>query len=179
MNRKLIVKVKKVHKDAVIPKYATVGAGAFDLVAVEDVFILPGEIAKIPLGLAFEIPEGFGLFVIMRSGTGFKTRLRQSNKIGLIDSDYRGEVSMLFDNVNDPTPLPRWGDSTYQTMLTIEGKRVASDAGFDRNTYIIRKGDRVAQGYIIPLPQVEFEESDELSETERGDGGFGHTGVNS
>jgi dUTP pyrophosphatase len=144
------IKVKKLHPDAVIPQYATAGAAAFDLVTVEDVTIAPGETKKVPLGLAFEIPEGYVLYVCMRSGIALKTPLRQPNGIGVIDSDYRGEVSMLFENAAEIGPF---------------------------GTYFISKGDRVAQGVIQEAPRVELVESDELSETKRGSGGFGHTGT--
>ena len=101
---------------------------------------------KIPLGLAFEIPPGYAMFIVPRSSTGLKTTLRQFNSIGVIDSDYRGEVSALYDR-------------------------------FGIKDEYIKKGDRIAQGFILPVAQVDFIEVDELSETERGTGGFGSTGV--
>lgn len=168
------VKIKRLHPDAVIPQYATSGAAAFDLVAVEDVIIAPGETKKIPLGLAFEIPEGYVMIVAMRSGIALRTKLRQPNGIGVIDSDYRGEVAMMFDNTAD---VSQWATTTPRD---ISGRRTnAFVAGIlDDNSRIIRKGDRVAQAFILPIPHVNLiETDDDLSETERGTGGFGHTGV--
>ncbi|KOS03133.1 dUTP diphosphatase [Paenibacillus polymyxa] len=168
------VKIKRLHPDAVIPQYATPGAAAFDLVAVEDVIIAPGETKKVPLGLAFEIPEGCVMIVAMRSGVALKTKLRQPNGIGVIDSDFRGEVAMMFDNTAD---VSQWATTTPRD---ISGRRTnIFVAGIlDDNSRVIRKGDRVAQAFILPIPRVNLIETDEeLSETERGTGGFGHTGV--
>lgn len=152
----MIIKVKKLHPDAVIPQYMTVGAAGFDLYAVEDCIISPGEHAKIPLGLSFEVPEGFVLYICMRSGIALKTSLRQSNGIGVIDSDYRGEVSMMFDNISI----------------------VNNDVEYYARREIIKKGDRICQGIIAPVVQAIFTESEELSATDRGTGGFGSTGAN-
>ncbi|MNN17751.1 Deoxyuridine 5'-triphosphate nucleotidohydrolase [compost metagenome] len=164
------VKIKRLHPDAVIPQYATGLAAGFDLVAVEDVTIVPGETAKVPLGLAFEIPAGYVMIVCMRSGIALKTKLRQPNGIGVIDADYRGEVAMMFDNISED----RWSNAARRL-----------DNRYDESTrdkcppgsYIIRAGDRVAQAFVLPYPRVNFTEVAELSETERGAGGFGSSGV--
>ncbi|QIC06125.1 deoxyuridine 5'-triphosphate nucleotidohydrolase [Brevibacillus sp. 7WMA2] len=191
------VKIKRLHPDAVIPQYATTGSAGFDLVAVEDVAISPGETKKVPLGLAFEIPEGFMMLVCMRSGIALNTGLRQSNGIGIIDSDYRGEVAMMFDNITEKEPLIAH-DSDYDfkegktiatdyrieypitvCLRTISGELVRGERwhNYPVGTYLIRNGDRVAQGLILPVMQAQFIVADELSETERGAGGFGSTGV--
>lgn len=167
----LNVNIRKLHPDATIPQYATVGAAAFDLVAVEDVIITPGETKRIPLGLAFGVPAGYVLYVMMRSGTALKTKLRQPNGVGVIDSDYRGEVSMLFENTGESVEV-----STLCYTL-VDEVTVRSDDFYPVNTYLIRKGDRIAQGVIQAVPTVTFTEAAELSETARGAGGFGHTGT--
>src|SRR5690625_4442372 len=89
--------VKKLHPDAVIPKYAKKGDSGFDLVAVEDMVIEPGETKLIKTGLAFEIPEGYEIQVRPRSGITLKTKLRV--QLGTIDSNYRGEVGVIVDNI--------------------------------------------------------------------------------
>ncbi|QDX91092.1 deoxyuridine 5'-triphosphate nucleotidohydrolase (plasmid) [Brevibacillus laterosporus] len=168
------VKIKKLHPDAVIPTYATIGSAGFDLVAVEETIIEPGETMKIPLGLAFEIPEGYELQIRPRSGVSLRTKLRQSNSIGTIDSDYRGEVCGMFDNINE------YSDSATCYCFNIAGDEiyVPNGRGFlPSGSYIIRKGDRVAQGVIAPVIQASFVESEKLSDTQRGTGGFGSTGV--
>lgn len=171
-SRSLDVKIRKLHLDATVPTYTTTGAAAFDLVAVEDVVIAPGATAKIPLGLAFEIPPGYVMYVCMRPGIALKTKLRQPNGIGVIDSDYRGEVAMLFENTASTSDAMR-----LYRGLSIDGSPAHSTVPIDRNTYIVRKGDRVAQALIQPVPRVEFTVVDELSETDRGARGFGSTGV--
>lgn len=142
------VRVKKLREDAVIPEYKTEGAAGFDLVAAEDVTINAGETVTVPTGLAFEIPEGYELQIRPRSGLSLKTPLRIANSPGTIDSDYRGEVKIIITNT-----------------------------GQCDDYYNIYKGDRIAQGVIVPVMRAEFEEVDELSETSRGYGGFGSTGM--
>lgn len=138
------IKFKKL-RDVKPPTYGTEGAACFDFYAPKNVTIQNRLSNKIPLGIAVEVPDGYALFIVPRSSTGLKTGLRQSNSIGIIDSDYRGEIAVIFD------VFTYWAE--------------------------IKKGDRIAQGYILPVTRIEFEEVDELSETERGNGGFGSTGI--
>lgn len=169
----LNVKVRKVNPDAKLPTYATDGSGAFDLYAAEGCVIKPGYTVKIPLGLAFEIPKGYALTIAMRSGIAAKTSLRIPNAPALIDSDFRGEASVLLDNTNEDT------EDWERSLLTLTGDEVDWDVGLYSpiGTYIVKPHDRIAQGFIIEFPRVTFTESDELSETERGNGGFGSSGV--
>ncbi|MFL1672657.1 dUTP diphosphatase [Paenibacillus dendritiformis] len=164
------VKIKRLHPDAVIPKYATELAAGFDLVAVEDVVIAPGETKLISLGFAVEIPEGFEMQVRPRSGVTLKTKLRVGNSPGTIDADFRGEVKVIVDNISrdDWSNAARRIDNSYD-----ESTRDKCVAG----SYIIRKGDRIAQGVIAPVYRADFIIVDHLGETERGDGGFGSTGA--
>lgn len=175
-------KFKKLHPEAVAPTYAKPFDSGFDLVAVEDVIIEPGETVIVKTGLAFEIPPGYELQVRPRSGVSSKTNLRLSNAPGTIDSGYRGEVGVIIDNIALPS---LYFNETYNTIgieyrhgsLGIDGKRDSIDSDEQEYTYIIRKGDRIAQGVIAPVITATFTESDELSETERGSGGYGSTGV--
>lgn len=155
--REIPVKIKRLHPDAVIPKYATELAAGFDLVAVEDVVIAPGETKLISLGFAVEIPEGFEMQVRPRSGVTLKTKLRVGNSPGTIDADFRGEVKVIVDNISRS-----YDESTRDKCVA--------------GSYIIRKGDRIAQGVIAPVYRADFIIVDHLGETERGDGGFGSTG---
>ena len=143
------VKIKKLHEDAIIPKYQTSGAAGFDLHALEDVYIPAGHTKLIKTGLSFEIPHGFELQIRPRSGLSLKTKLRVANSPATIDSDYRGDVGIIVDNIENK-------DNVFSSLQ-------------------INKGDRIAQGVICPIIQAEFEESDELSDTSRGSGGFGST----
>jgi dUTP pyrophosphatase len=182
------LKIKRLHPDAVIPKYATSGSSGFDLYAIEDVIVKPGETVKVRTGLSFAIPHGYEIQVRPRSGVSANTKLRVSNTPGTIDADYRGELIVLIDNINQRT------DSKTTEYQTISGESIETEkewvcGGFYGNeifeshkkvpygTYIIRKGDRIAQAILCPIVRAEIVEVDELDDTERGAGGFGSTGV--
>lgn len=125
------------------PQYMTKGAAGFDLVAAEGKLLAPFERAKIPTGLAFAIPEGYELNIRNRSGVTLKTPLVVWE--GTVDSDFRGEVHIIVQNLsNEP--------------------------------FMVYEGERIAQGVINPVRRVEFTQVLFLDETERGEGGFGHTG---
>jgi dUTP pyrophosphatase len=141
------VNIKKVHPDAVIPKYAKESDAGLDLVATSIISETPSQITY-GLGIALEIPEGFVGLVFPRSSIR-KTRLQLSNSVGVIDSGYRGELQATFNKIT----------------TTIENQK---------NDYKV--GERVCQIMIIPHPTIEFNEVNELSNTERGEGGFGSTG---
>ena len=141
------VKIKKLHPLAMRPTYGSPGAACFDMYAVLDdpIAVEPGSSRVLNTGLAFEIPEGWCMKVYSRSGHGFNYDVSLSNSVGVIDSDYRGEVKVKLRN--------------------------DSDAPF-----VVTTGDRVAQAEIVPAWQHDFAFADDLTETERGLGGFGSTG---
>lgn len=164
------VKVKRLHPDAVMPTKAHAGDAGFDLVAVEDTIIEPGETALIKTGLAFELSPGYEMQIRPRSGVTLKTKLRV--QLGTIDSNYRGEVGVIVDN--------NVGDSlgfTSRYLNLVNGSEIRQDEDIPEGTYLIRKGDRIAQAVIQRIPDVELIEVEELGESERGAGGFGSTGV--
>ena len=141
------VKVKKLDERAVLPVYGSEAAAGADLYAVTDgdVTFLPGETKMIHTGLALEVPEGYAGLIYARSGLATKRGLAPANKVGVVDSDYRGEIKVALHN---------------------HGKEAQT----------VEKGERIAQMVIAPYLSVNYEEADELSETERGEGGFGSTG---
>tara|TARA_R100001594_G_scaffold107519_1_gene142129 strand:- start:722 stop:1156 length:435 start_codon:yes stop_codon:yes gene_type:complete len=141
------VKVKRLHEKAVIPSYAKHGDAAMDLYATSVDYDDYGNLVCYT-GLAMEIPEGHVGLLFPRSSIS-KTALTLRNSVGVVDSGYRGEVMLKFDR---------------------EDRLVTDDC-------LYHAGDRVGQIMIMPYPQVQFEESEELSNTERGTGGFGSTGV--
>ncbi|PGA79612.1 dUTP diphosphatase [Bacillus wiedmannii] len=157
----LRVKIKRV-KDVELPKYAKPGDSGFDLVAAEDTIIGPGRTKVIPTGLGFEIPPGYELQVRPRSGISRKTFLRVV--LGTVDSGFRGEVGVIVSNTS-------YLGNSITLGINDENKIYASVK------YEIKKGDRIAQGVIAPVVTAHFEEVDELSNSERGVGGFGSTGV--
>lgn len=100
------LKVKKTHEDAVLPFYAKAGDAGFDLVTTEEVRLEPFSFGKAPIGLAFELPEGYELQIRNRSGVTSKSWLRV--QLGTVDSGYRGEVSVMVDNPSDfPVTIPK------------------------------------------------------------------------
>lgn len=184
----LPVKIKRLSEDAVIPQYAREGDAGFDLVAVEDVIIEPGETALVPTGLAFELPQGYEMQVRPRSGLTLKTKLRV--QLGTIDSGYRGEVGVIVDNIASRGNFPYASAVINYELIDGTTKEVPKHTREDkwhgdyveydkvpRKTYIIRKGDRIAQAVIKPVEQATFIEVDTLSETDRGDSGFGSSGT--
>ena len=138
---------KKLHPEAVIPAYAKEGDAGMDLVATSIISETHTQITY-GLGVALEIPNGFVGLVFPRSSIR-KTRLQLSNSVGVIDSGYRGELQATFNKIT----------------TTLENQK---------NDYKV--GDRVAQIMIIPHPSIDFQEVEYLSNTQRGEGGFGSTG---
>lgn len=154
------VKIKKLHKDAVIPAYATEGDAGMDLTAVSIKIDEFGNIVY-GTGLAFEIPEGYVGLVFPRS-SNHKKGISLTNCVGVIDSGYRGEVTFKFRPFRDRA-------STYNDDGTF-------DFAFHGLNTTYKVGDRIGQIIIMPYPHIEFEEVEELSETERGTKGYGSTG---
>ncbi len=141
------IRVKKLDPHAILPTYGSSEAAGADLYAClkEPVVIEAGETAFIPTGLALEVPKGCAGLVYARSSLGAKRGLAPANKVGVIDSDYRGEIRVVLHN---------------------HGK-IAQQ---------IEPGDRIAQFIITPVLTPVYEETDCLSDTDRGLGGFGSTG---
>ena len=164
----MIVKIKKLHPDAVIPQYAKNGDAGMDLTAVSMTSDEFGNICY-GTGLAFEIPEGYVGLVFPRSSI-FKSNLNLSNSVGVIDSGYRGEVSFKFNVIHNVSP---WLKFLWQKYMKKDPVNVTINTlGFNK----YKVGDRIGQIIIMPYPQIEFEEVLELSETERGTKGYGSSG---
>lgn len=157
------VKIKKLNPNAVIPSYAHDGDAGMDLTAVSKTEDEYGNIVY-GTGLAFEIPKGYVGLLFPRSSNA-KKDLALSNAVGVLDSTYRGEVAFKF-----------------KRQLKIVEKEIQREAysriverDFDKYASY-ECGDRIGQIIIFPYPTIEFEESDELSGTDRGNGGWGSTG---
>ena len=141
------IKIKKLNEEAIIPTYGSEFSAGADLYACteEKIEILPGESKLIKTGLSMEIPVGYAGLIYARSGLASKKGLAPSNKVGVVDSDYRGEVMVSLHNHSTQT----------QEILPKE---------------------RIAQLVIAPFLKADFLISDELSDTQRGQCGFGSTG---
>ena len=114
------IRVKKLHPKAILPTYGSAEAAGADLYACleEDVIIAPGETAWIPTGLALEVPKGCAGLVYARSSLGVKRGLAPANKVGVIDSDYRGEIRVVLLNHGKTTQTIIHGERVAQFLIT-------------------------------------------------------------
>lgn len=151
--KEINVKLKKLRESAKIPRYATEQAAACDLCADLEgrkVTINPGEIVTIPTGIAIECEEATeyntAILIFPRSGLASKHGISLANCVGVVDSDYRGEIKV---------PLINHSSIPFEIL----------------------SGDRIAQMMFTPVMHAAFEEAEELSDTERGNSGFGSTGI--
>ncbi|MFG3444558.1 dUTP diphosphatase [Bacillus velezensis] len=160
------VNIKRLSPDAQIPAYAHATDAGFDLVAAEDVIIEPGETELVATGLAFEIPEGYEMQIRPRSGITLKTRLRV--QFGTIDCGYTGEIGVIVDNINRNTDIEKdfLFDISDKTVSALD--YLGAWNHFARGSYIVRKGDRIAQALIKPVEQAVFTEVDALGDSDRG-----------
>lgn len=143
----LEVPVVRLDPELDLPRYARSGDAGVDLVAAEDMALAPGGgRGLVPTGIAVAIPRGFAGFIQPRSGLALQHGVTVLNTPGLIDADYRGELKVLLVNT-DPT-----------------------------EPFVVTRGERIAQLVFQAVEHVRFREVDELDDTDRGDGGFGHTG---
>lgn len=113
----MTIKIKKLHTDAIIPAYQTQGAAGFDLHAIEETFLRPGERKLIATGLAFAIEQGYEVQIRGRSGLAFKFGIGVLNAPGTIDSDYRGEIKVLLVNHGDDDFHVNKGDRIAQAVV--------------------------------------------------------------
>lgn len=143
----MLVNIKKLNENAIIPSYGSEAAAGADIYAylANKIIIAPGETYLVPTGISLEIPEGYAGFIYARSGLSSKKGLAPANKVGVVDADYRGQVFVALFN-------------------------------HSKNPQEIENGERIAQLVIAPFLKAEFNEVDELSDTVRGQGGFGSTG---
>lgn len=172
------VKIKKLVENAVIPSYAKPGDAGMDLVATSRVFDKYGNV-EYGTGLAMEIPEGYVGLIFARSSI-FKQDLSLANAVGVIDSGYRGEIKFKFKPTLAYMDFGSTEDvhGVYEDSDSFNFVGIAGDIQKDSvQASVYEVGDRVGQIIIMPYPTISFTEVDELSSTERGDKGFGHTGL--
>ena len=170
------IKFKTVGWGGKLPKYATENASCFDIYAAEDAVIKPSECVAVRTGVIFEPEDGYGIMLYPRSGISAKTTLRLANSVGVIDNDYRGEVMVLLENI---MPLPMQTNLVPAYKL-VDGTKVNGDYSLGylpEGTIVVKKGDRIAQAMPIKIEKATLVRTTELSETKRGKGGLGSTGV--
>ena len=140
------LKIKRLDPTVPLPSYGTDESAGFDLAAAHDLTIAPGKIALVRTGLVIEVPSGHFLAIFARSSTPLKRGLIVSNGVGVIDPDYSGP-----------------SDEVMIQVLNVTGQSVS-----------VTRGDRLAQGIILPAPRISWNEVDEIRAVTRG--GFGATG---
>jgi len=143
----LTVRILRLDSAIPLPSYETAGAAGFDLASSVDLTIQPGEVALVPTGLVIEVPAGHLLGVFARSSTPLKRGLMVANGVGVVDSDYCGPADEIKIEVLNFTPQP----------------------------VCVRRGDRLAQGVIMPIVRAKWQEAREITRPTRG--GFGATGT--
>jgi dUTP pyrophosphatase len=141
------LKIRRLDSTVSLPSYGTAEAAGFDLSAAHDVTVAPGQVALVRTGLVIEVPSGYFLGIFARSSTPLKRGLMVANGVGVIDPDYSG---------------PK--DEVLIAVLN-----------FTRGDVHITRGDRLAQGIVLPAPRVRWDEVSEIREVTRG--GFGATGI--
>ena len=140
------VRIRRLRPDVELPRYQTAGAAAFDLAAAEARTIQPGEVVLVPTGLVIAVPAGMFLGIFARSSTPLKRGLMVANGVGVVDPDYSGP-----------------DDEVKIAVLNVRESAVA-----------IGRGERIAQGIVLPAPRVTWVEVEDMAAPTRG--GFGATG---
>jgi dUTP pyrophosphatase len=142
------IRLRRLDPTVPLPAYGTAAAAGFDLAASCDVRVAPGQIVLVPTGLVIEVPPGFFLGIFARSSTPLKRGLVVANGVGVVDPDYSGPE-----------------DEVRIQVLNVT-----------RDEVLVARGDRLAQGIILPAPRVEWREVDAVELRQENRGGFGATG---
>lgn len=142
----MLLRIKRLDPTMALPEPATGGAAGFDLAAAADVEIPPRQIRLVGTGLVIAVPDGYFLGIFARSSTPLKRGLMVANGVGVVDADYCGPADEVKVQVINVTDVP----------------------------VVVRRGDRIAQGIVLPAPRVAWQEVDEMERPTRG--GFGSTG---
>lgn len=175
---------KRLSENAVLPTKAHASDSGFDLYAAEDVIIAPGEMVVVPTNIAVRLSEGYEATVRPRSGITSRTKLRV--QLGTIDFGYNGDIGVIVDNISQQYVQSVAVNSVYVGMPNIwshscrliDGSSQTTDEAVRLGTYLIRKGDKIAQLVVQAIPStIAVEITGELEDSDRGARGFGSTGV--
>lgn len=171
------LQVKKLSVHATIPTKAHATDSGFDLYAADDIYIKPGETVVIPTDIAIKLPEGYEAQVRPRSGVTSKTKLRV--QLGTIDNAYTGAIGIIVDNISLEYLFlpPQLRDVHNDFVYLVDGFKSRTINRQKQGTYLIRKGDKIAQLVVQPVALPTLKVVDELDETDRGESGFGSSGT--
>jgi len=182
-NMPLEIGFKRLSDNAILPTKAHARDSGFDLFAAQDVIIAPGETVVVPTDIAVQLPQGYEGQVRPRSGITSKTKLRV--QLGTVDEQYRGNIGIIVDNAT----LPDF-DVTHSSIdgyyaiieecheINVLDGVVYVEKPVYNGTYLIRKGDKIAQLVVQPIPAtVAVEITGKLEDTDRGINGWGSSGV--
>ncbi len=153
------VKIKKITDDPdfIYPSYAHDGDSGMDVYSLEDIWLPEGSTHLFKLGFEVEFPKGYEIQVRSKSGLALKEGLVVLNSPGTVDSSYRGQLGVILHNIKKKNE-----HSTDESLVS---------------TKFIKKGQKIAQIVLCPVIECEWENVEELNETNRGEGGYGSTGV--
>jgi dUTP pyrophosphatase len=140
------LRIRRLDSTVSLPSYGTTEAAGFDLSAAQDITIAPGQVALVRTGLVIEVPSGYFLGIFARSSTPLKRGLMVANGVGVLDPDYSGPSDEVLIEV----------------------------LNFTHSEVHVARGDRLAQGIVLPAPRVSWDEVSEIRDATRG--GFGATG---